>query len=46
MDISFGGVVKANEMRDVHEAAEREIREELGILGIDSKQLELTYAFK
>ena len=34
MDISFGGIVKANEMRDVHEAAEREIREELGILGI------------
>ena len=37
MDISFGGVVKANEMRDVHEAAEREVREELGILGINSK---------
>lgn len=37
MDISFGGIVKANEMRDVHEAAEREVREELGILGIHSQ---------
>ena len=46
MDISFGGVVRANEMRDVHEAAEREVREELGILGIDSRELDLTYAFK
>ena len=46
MDISFGGVVRANEMRDMHEAAEREVREELGILGIDSRQLALNYAFK
>ena len=46
MDISFGGIVKANEMKDIHEAAEREIREELGILGVDSRQLDLTYAFK
>ena len=38
--------MRANEMRDIHEAAEREVREELGILGIDSRQLELTYAFK
>ena len=37
MDISFGGVVKANEMTNVHDAAEREVREELGILGIDPK---------
>ena len=46
MDISFGGIVRANEMNDVHEAAEREVREELGILGVESKQLALRYAFK
>ena len=46
MDITFGGIVRANEMNDVHEAAEREVREELGILGIDSRSLNLTYAFK
>ena len=37
LDITFGGVIKANEMKDVRDAAEREVREELGILGIDSK---------
>ena len=46
LDITFGGVVRANEMNDVHEAAEREVREELGILGIDSRALNLTFAFK